>query len=49
MYFNGAAEVTGRIIDAVVRISQGEDLDEVMNWMDAEAQAIVEKEGLKGE
>ena len=49
MYFNGAAEVTDKIIDAVVRISQGEDLDEVMEWMDGEAQAIVEKEGLKEE
>ena len=49
MYFNGAAEVTDKIIDAVIRISQGEDLDEVMEWMDAEAQAIVEKEGLKEE
>ena len=47
MYFNGAAEVTDKIIDAVVRISQGEDLDTVMQWMDDEAKAIVEKEGLK--
>lgn len=48
MYFNGAGEVTDKIIDAVVRISQGEDLDTVMQWLDEQAQAIVEKEGLKG-
>lgn len=49
MYFNGASEVTDRIIDAVVRISQGEDLDEVMQWMDDQAKGIVEKEGLKNQ
>ncbi len=49
MYFNGAGEVTDKIIDAVVRISQGEDLDTVMEWMDQQAKEIVEKEGLKNQ
>ncbi len=47
MYFNGAGEVGGRIIDAVIRISQGEDVNTVMSWLDNEAKGIVEKEGLK--
>jgi len=49
MYFDGASEVTDRIIDAVIRISQGEDLDTVMTWLDNEAKAIVEEKGLKNQ
>lgn len=47
MYFNGSGEINGRIIDAVIRISQGEDADTVMQWLDDEAAAIISKEGLK--
>ena len=47
MYFNGSGEVTNRIIDAVIRMSQGEDAGTVMQWLDEEAKAIVEKSDLK--
>ncbi|HWP21599.1 MAG TPA: extracellular solute-binding protein [Candidatus Cryosericum sp.] len=47
MYFNGSSEICGRIIDAVIRISQGEDANTVMQWLDNEAKTIVENEGLK--
>ncbi len=47
MYFPGAREVADRIIDAVIRISQGEDPDTVMQWLDSTAQEIVKQQGLK--
>lgn len=47
MYFNGSGEVGGRIIDAVIRMSQGEDADKVMQWLDNEAATIISNEGLK--
>lgn len=46
MYFPGAREVADRIIDAVIKISQGEDPDEVMNWLNQTSEEIVKKEGL---
>ncbi|NLG84258.1 MAG: extracellular solute-binding protein [Firmicutes bacterium] len=47
MYFPGAREVADRIIDAVIRISQGEDANQVMNWLDSTAKDIVKRNGLR--
>ncbi|OGO62897.1 MAG: hypothetical protein A2Z45_11600 [Chloroflexi bacterium RBG_19FT_COMBO_55_16] len=47
MYFNGAREVSDRIIDAVIRISTGDDSATVMEELNQQAKDIVEKEGLK--
>lgn len=47
MYFPGSREVADRIIDAVVRISQGEDADKVMKELNDTAQKIVIDQGLK--
>lgn len=46
MYFPGAREVADRIIDAVIKISQGEDPAAVMEWLNQTAEEIVKKEGL---
>jgi multiple sugar transport system substrate-binding protein len=46
MYFAGSREVSDRIIDAVIKISQGEDADKTMKWLNDEAEKIVKQQGL---
>ena len=47
MYFTGAREVCDRITDAVLKISLGDNPDEVMKWLNDTAKQIVEEQGLK--
>lgn len=46
MYFTGSGEINDRIIDAVIRISQGEDADSVMEELNDQAAEIVKQNGL---
>jgi ABC-type glycerol-3-phosphate transport system substrate-binding protein len=46
MYFPGSGEITDRIIDAVIKISQGEDVDATMEWLNSSAADIVKQQGL---
>ncbi|MHC1783983.1 MAG: ABC transporter substrate-binding protein [Anaerolineaceae bacterium] len=46
MYFPGAREVADRIIDAVIKISQGEDPDKTMEWLNTTSADIVKQQGL---
>ena len=46
MYFPGSGEIGDRIIDAVIRISQGEDADTVMKELNDQAAEIVKEQGL---
>jgi ABC-type glycerol-3-phosphate transport system substrate-binding protein len=46
MYFTGSGEVVDRIIDAVIKISQGSDADQVMKDLNDEAANIVQQNGL---
>lgn len=46
MYFPGAREVADRIIDAVIKISQGEDAQATMEWLNSQAAEIVKAQGL---
>jgi multiple sugar transport system substrate-binding protein len=46
MYFDGSREVADRIIDAVMRLTAGEDSATVMNDLNQQALDIVTKEGL---
>ena len=46
MYFTGSGEVVDRIIDAVIKISQGEDPDKTMKTLNDEAADIVKQNGL---
>ena len=46
MYFAGSGEVVDRIIDAVVKISQGEDPEKTMQTLNDEAADIVKQQGL---
>lgn len=47
LYFNGASEINSRIIDSVIKISQGEDADTVMSELNTQAAEIIDKSGLK--
>jgi len=47
MYFPGAREVADRIIDAIMKMEQGKDPETVMNWLNNEAETIVERNKLK--
>lgn len=46
MYFPGAREVADRIIDAVIKISQGDDPVATMEWLNTTAADIVKQQGL---
>ncbi len=46
MYFPGSREVADKIIDAVIKLTQGEDLGATMNWLNQEAEKIVRRNGL---
>jgi ABC-type glycerol-3-phosphate transport system substrate-binding protein len=46
MYFPGSGEIGDRIIDAVIRISQGEDADTVMKELNDQAEEIFKEQGL---
>ncbi|MCA9774439.1 MAG: sugar ABC transporter substrate-binding protein [Myxococcales bacterium] len=47
MYFDGAREVADRIIDAVIRIKNGENAETVMGELNDQAKKIVEANHLK--
>jgi len=46
MYFPGSGEIVDRIIDAVVKISQGEDPEKTMQTLNDQAADIVKQQGL---
>lgn len=46
MYFPGAREVADRIIDAVIKLTQGEDLDATMEWLNTVSEEVVRRNEL---